>query len=110
MREHKCLLCEMIGGEKPRATGKAFELQIAKMLKGKRSGYGNLDKPDVESPCFDVECKVMPLPAKLESALQTIKSKGNPMKLQFVVLKTKGTGINDARIYLALTDFLDWYG
>lgn len=100
----------MAGGKAPRDIGKVFEARIAKAINGKRSGYGNLDKPDVENNAFAIECKVRPLPVTLEEALQTVKARGSDKKLQMVVIKRKGALMSEARVYLSFNDFLEWYG
>lgn len=101
----------MTGGKKPRSVGKSFEAGVAKRIGGKRAGYGNASsEPDITSDWLDVEAKVMPLPAKLESALRTVKSRSKGGKLCAVVLKEKGKSWSEARIYLSFLDYCDYYG
>lgn len=101
----------MAGGKKPRQTGKAFELEVAHKIKGQRAGYGNASTmPDVSNEWLECECKVMPLPAKVEEALRTVIARGDTQKLQAVVLKPKGACWEDARIYLSFQQFMEWYG
>ncbi len=97
-------------GRAPRSRGKRFELELSKRIGGKRAGYGNASTmPDVSNDTFEMEAKVMPLPAKLEGALRTVKSRGSKKKLQVVVMKPKGASWDDARVYLSFNDFLEWY-
>jgi hypothetical protein len=101
----------MKGGRAPRTTGKHFELEVARRIGGSRAGYGNASTmPDVSNSVFEIEAKVMDLPAKLEDALVTVKSRGNKAKLQMVVFKPKGAGWDQARVYLSFNDFMEWYG
>lgn len=101
----------MAGGKAPRVTGKHFELEIAKRIGGSRAGYGNASTmPDVSNAVYEIEAKVMPLPAKLEDALSTVKSRGNRDKLQMVALKPKGGSWDQARVYLSFNEFMEWYG
>ena len=100
----------MTGGHRPRNTGKAFEGEVAHKIGGKRAGYGNLELPDVSNSWLDVECKVMTLPAKLEGAFHTVKTRGEVKKVPIVVLKEKGKEWSEARVYMSFNDFLDWFG
>ena len=102
---------KQMGGKKPRQIGKAFELEVAHKIKGQRAGYGNASTmPDVSNEWLECECKVMPLPAKLEEALKTVVARGDAQRMQMVVIKAKGDSWETARIYMSFKQFLEWYG
>ena len=77
----------------------------------KQSGLiSTINITNVTNDAFEIEAKVMPLPAKLEGALKTVKSRGSKDKLQMVVMKPKGASWDDARVFLSFNSFMEWFG
>ena len=97
-----------------RATWKACERRIARMLGGVRvpvTGRARGDAPDIAHPLWSIEVKLRTnRPAFLEHAMSQAKAAARGEQVPLVVVAAKSRDTRQAFVVMELGDFANYFG